>query len=818
MKDRGVTVRFGRWATVIGVLSTFLVLVAAAPALAAPTWHLQRSAEPSGFLNGISFLNASHGWAVGSGGRILATSNGGETWVQQANSAVTGGQLYAVHFVDEQHGWAVGQNGTIVVTTNGGATWTKQTSGTTELLSSVSFVNAQHGWVVGAGGTILTTSDGGTTWTPQTSGVTSALTSVSFADAEHGWAVGISPAKVLVTTNGGATWSEQAVLFGGANSVFAVDSQHAWVVGVNGKIQATTNGGTTWSEQTSGVSSELKSAYFADDLHGWAVGAGGTLLATHDGGEHWTAETSGTTEALNGVSAADSTHAGAVGQGSLILGYFEPGPATSLEVSAPGSATAGTPINFNVTARDSIGHLATGYAGSVHFSSLDPNAVLPADSTLTQGTGEFAATLKTAGNSTIYAGDGTLVAGSGYISVSPGAAHELKLIVPSSVTAGVPFNFVVKAFDEFGNVATGYSGTVHFSSSDGAASLPADMGLHEGQAIPIATLRTAGYQTITAGDGTISGTSNADAVAPGATAKLAITAPATAKAGTPFDFEVESLDAFGNPTPTYAGPVHFTSTDPSATLPADAMLTGGKGSFKATLENGGDQTISATDTFASSVTGTSATIGVGKVTPTLSLVASSGVTLGGAVNAAGELNGLAPSGQLEFSLYGPADSACSGAPVFTASAPVAGNGKYISPSFTPTAPGTYRWVVTYGGDGANLGAASACADPAAAVTVAAPPVNPPAPPSPRVVISYSPDHPHTPNRAGGPRYTFVFSDQAPSATFYCRLDGKRWRMCSSPTVYRRLKPGQHVFRVKSVAASGLESAVETVKFTAGHHR
>ena len=75
---------------------------------------------------------------------------------------------------------------------------------------------------------------------------------------------------------------------------------------------------------------------------------------------------------------------------------------------------------------------------------------------------------------------------------------------PSPVQAGVAGNFTVTALDEFGNVATGYRGTIHFTSSDSQAVLPADYtftaadaGVHTFSA----TLNTTGSQTLTASDG-----------------------------------------------------------------------------------------------------------------------------------------------------------------------------------------------------------------------------------------------------------------------------------------------------------------------------
>ena len=45
---------------------------------------------------------------------------------------------------------------------------------------------------------------------------------------------------------------------------------------------------------------------------------------------------------------------------------------------------------------------------------------------------------------------------------------------PATTTAGASKSFTVSLRDVYGNVATGYTGAVHFSTSDGQASLPAD--------------------------------------------------------------------------------------------------------------------------------------------------------------------------------------------------------------------------------------------------------------------------------------------------------------------------------------------------------
>jgi hypothetical protein len=79
--------------------------------------------------------------------------------------------------------------------------------------------------------------------------------------------------------------------------------------------------------------------------------------------------------------------------------------ATKFSVSAPGTATAGTAFSFTVTALDSANNVVTSYAGTVHLTSSDRQGVMPGNTTLTNGTGTFSATLKTANGETVSATD-----------------------------------------------------------------------------------------------------------------------------------------------------------------------------------------------------------------------------------------------------------------------------------------------------------------------------------------------------------------------------------------------------------------------------
>ena len=111
-----------------------LALALPAGAVASAGWSLQNSGAPAdtGFV-GVAFANVSDGWAVGSGGTILVTSNGGATWNGQ-RSNITNGDLSAVACANASDAWTVGDgydsngtpSGVILATTDGGATWKAQ--------------------------------------------------------------------------------------------------------------------------------------------------------------------------------------------------------------------------------------------------------------------------------------------------------------------------------------------------------------------------------------------------------------------------------------------------------------------------------------------------------------------------------------------------------------------------------------------------------------------------------------------------------------------------------------------------------------------
>jgi Beta-propeller repeat len=322
-----------------------------------------------------------------------------------------------------------------------------------------------------------------------------------------------------------------------------------------------------------------------------------------------------------GVQTVTATDTGAPIAGTSSSITVTAAAATHFVVSAPAAATAGAAFNFTVTALDAFNNTATGYTGTVHFTSTDGAAILPADATLASGVGTFSATLKTQGTQTISAVDTVTSSISGVsngIVVGTATATHFLVSAPANATAGTAFSLTVTAQDQFNNTVTTYAGTVHFTSTDAAAVLPANATLASGVGTFSATLKTSGNQTLTATDtvtASITGTSGAIAVGAGAATHFTVTAPAGVTAGTAFNFTVTAQDALNNTATNYSGTVHFTSTDGAGILPANSTLSGGAGTFSATLKTVGARTITATDTVTASITGTSGTIVVAAGAP-----------------------------------------------------------------------------------------------------------------------------------------------------------------------------------------------------------
>jgi hypothetical protein len=180
-----------------------------------------------------------------------------------------------------------------------------------------------------------------------------------------------------------------------------------------------------------------------------------------------------------------------------------PPPATHFSVTAPANVTNGVAFNITVTALDASNATVPSYTGTVHFTSSSAGS-LPADYTFVagdNGSHTFSVTLTSNGAQSITATDGGIT-GSANTTVAPPPATHFSVTAPANVTPGSPFSVTVTALTASNATATGYTGTVHFTSSS-AGTLPADYTFvagDNGSHTFSVTLDSPGSQTITATD------------------------------------------------------------------------------------------------------------------------------------------------------------------------------------------------------------------------------------------------------------------------------------------------------------------------------
>jgi hypothetical protein len=146
-----------------------------------------------------------------------------------------------------------------------------------------------------------------------------------------------------------------------------------------------------------------------------------------------------------------------------LVGQSAPATVTHFSVTAASSSTAGSPLGVTVTALDANGNPFPGYTGTVHFTSSDSLAGLPADYTFTSGDNgahTFSVTLDTAGSQSITVKDmaNSSMSGSAAVTVNPAAASKLvfgqqptNAVVGSAISPAV----TVRVVDAYGNLLSG---------------------------------------------------------------------------------------------------------------------------------------------------------------------------------------------------------------------------------------------------------------------------------------------------------------------------------------------------------------------------
>jgi photosystem II stability/assembly factor-like uncharacterized protein len=324
------------------------------------SWVARSTQLDASRFNAVQFVSENEGWVTGSAtdgttGVVYHSTDGGTTWTLQMGTLPEEGT--SLWFVNRDTGWIstgdLNTGGRILKTTDNGNTWSQKARVTTPLRNVV-FTSQWIGWAVGQG-TMFKTTDGGDNWTQLPTGLENPnLQWCDFSDSLLGWVVGVTSengaetALVAVTTDGGATWARRTLpSLQSLRKVEFLNERLGWAVGDSETIFATTDGGQSWEQQhRSGAppAASLSAVFFADSLHGWAAGGSGAghgiILQTSDGGKTWWREPIDD-KALLGLCFINAKTGWAVGGGGTILKTTTGG--TILAVETP---NASAPVGY----------------------------------------------------------------------------------------------------------------------------------------------------------------------------------------------------------------------------------------------------------------------------------------------------------------------------------------------------------------------------------------------------------------------------------------------------------------------------------------
>jgi len=222
------------------------------------TWEIQ-FANRGAYLFGIFFTDNENGWAVGEGGLLIHTADGGNLWSLLPTTGTTK-WLNGVYFFDKLNGFIVGESETVLKTKDGGNRWEKINAEADRkfydfrsFYRDITFIG-NKGWIVGQNGTILATRDNGTTWEPQATEFDERvrelmdLRKVCFIDEENGFAVGGLGTRIMKTDNGGESWSLIRIPNNDQiNGAWFHKNGTGYIAGGRSKILETTDNGRTWA-------------------------------------------------------------------------------------------------------------------------------------------------------------------------------------------------------------------------------------------------------------------------------------------------------------------------------------------------------------------------------------------------------------------------------------------------------------------------------------------------------------------------------------------------------------------------------------------
>lgn len=229
--------------------------------------------------------------AVGDHGHVVISRDDGRTWTQSLTP--TRAMLTGVSFPDHQHGWAVGHDGVIIATNDGGLTWLRQDDGKNSetVLLDVLFRDPTRGIAVGAYGKYYTTTDGGKNWLVGHPLPDEVHYNRISAGADGFLYLAGEGGALVVSSDSGQNWRRIEVPYDGSFfGVLPLDGNRILSYGLRGHILRSDDHGSTWTP----LNSELKVLIMGGTKfkNGTILlgGQGGNFFVSRDAGRsfvHW---------------------------------------------------------------------------------------------------------------------------------------------------------------------------------------------------------------------------------------------------------------------------------------------------------------------------------------------------------------------------------------------------------------------------------------------------------------------------------------------------------------------------------------------------
>lgn len=235
------------------------------------------------------------GFAGGTGGCIIKTEDGGQSWKQSNNGIPSDFAMYSIYFIDEKKGFAVGNQSRLYVTENGGNAWTETKIGQSHL-RDILFIDKKNGCIV-ADGAIFKTNDAGSTWQNvnhllPAGIVPSDLKSAElyFIDQKTGFV--LLDGKILKTTDSGNSWRIINVPGLALYDMDFIDAKNGYLCGIGTGLLKSANGGESWKKVTGFSNNTPQTVKFINSKEGFVGGRSGEIYQTGDSANSWSLNSS----------------------------------------------------------------------------------------------------------------------------------------------------------------------------------------------------------------------------------------------------------------------------------------------------------------------------------------------------------------------------------------------------------------------------------------------------------------------------------------------------------------------------------------------